>query len=440
MSALRPNSKAHQRLKRLAVEAAVTGLATWFAIVAITGLPGIHLGQVRATDPAEQGVYTYDFAAFYSAGLLLRHGKGGDAYNLSRLQIAESRVLDLPSDQFQFLPFYNPPPALLLFAPLSLAGLQVASGIWLFGSLLLAGVGVYLLLRAYPVRLDAIPIACAVLAVVSSIPFYWAARFGQISFFLVFGVCLLYASMLKEKARYSVPGLLILSLKPQLLLLPVFLFLLQRRYRELTISAAVGAGLLLITAILAGPRSFFDYFQLVRASTSWDSQNGIYTSGMFGWVGFVGSATEGQASALRSGVVALLDAITLIAGAWAIRSGIQRHRHAAVLLSIAIVAGLLASPHFYAQDLLLLVPVLLVTISMSPNNAPLPIVVAIAGWFIAYAHFAVLGLIHINITTLYMLALLVWLVLRDAVEAPGRRRPPGAAGPPAAPPISGIAG
>jgi hypothetical protein len=135
---------------------------------------------------------------------------------------------------------------------------------------------------------------------------------------------------------------------------------------------------------------------------------------MFGWVGMVGAVMEGSAPAVQRYAVLTLDALTLAVAGWVIYRGARRGVDGAILLSIAIIAGLLASPHFYAQDLILVIPVLLVQLSTSRVTWPIALF-AIAGWFVAFTHFAVLSATHINLVTLYLLALLSWLITEAQV-------------------------
>ena len=413
-----PRPNARHGWRPLAREALLAALTTWFAIVAITALPNLRPQQIRPQLPPNGASYLDDFDVFYSAGSLFRQGRGHDVYNLSALQSAESQTFGLPTEAFEALPFFNPPHALLLFAPLSLLNLPAAAAIWSLGTALLAAGGFGVLLRAYPLRLGTLPIACLALGIVSSLPVYQAAIHGQISFLLVLGLCLLYTSMQRQSARLSLPGLLILSLKPQLLLLPVILFVLQRRYRELAIAFAGGLVLLLAALSLSGVHALADYARLTVASTSWNGENGISTLGMFGWVGMVSGATGGQRFDALHQIVLILDALTLAFTAWGIWRGVRHGRDSGTLLSIAVAGALLASPHFYAQDLLLLVPVLLVMMHgtgprhRSPNA--LANFFALAGWFTVYVHFTVLGDTHINPTTLYIVALLLMLVIQGS--------------------------
>jgi hypothetical protein len=251
----------------LAIEGLIAGLATWFAIVAVTAVPGLLPQRIRPQLPPEGTAYFDDFGVFYTAGWLLRQGQGDEIYNVTSLADAEHRIFDVPANQLQPLPFFNPPQALLLFAPLSFLKLNVAATLWMAGTLALAVAALLLLLANYRLRLGAGAVCCLILALVSSLPFYQTFVHGQLSFLLFFGVCLLYASMRRPSPGMSVTGLLILSIKPQLLLLPVILFLLQRRYRELAITLIGGLALIAAAVGISGLHTLGNYVRLLVSST-----------------------------------------------------------------------------------------------------------------------------------------------------------------------------
>jgi hypothetical protein len=146
---------------------------------------------------------------------------------------------------------------------------------------------------------------------------------------------------------------------------------------------------------------------------------------MFGWVGLVSGLTAGQPGVAGHVAVTFLDAITLLVLGWFIVRGVRLGRRPAGLLSVGVVGGLLASPHFYAQDLLLLVPVLWGMLADDRLPRKVPFLFAIGAWFIPYVHFAVLGATSLNLTTLYLLGLLLLLIFEsEGWEIVRGRAPP----------------
>ena len=392
-------------------EALLAALAAWFALVAVTALPGLRPRQFQTWGSPGQESYLDDFVVFYSAGKLFQQGQGADVYQVESVTAEESREFRQAPQDFEPLPFFNPPHSLLLFAPLSTLKLPIAVVLWTFGTMMLAAAGICLLLRAFPARLRVIEILCLALGLVSSLPFYQVVLHGQVSFLMLFGLCLVYASLRSPHSRlFAVAGLVILSLKPQLLILPALLFLAKRQYRIVLFAAGIVLTLLLTVLFASGPSMIGQYVHLLIESDRWDNQNGISTWGMFGWVGLVSDLAGGQRGAAGHLAVTILDIATLLAGGWFLVRGVRLGRNPEALLSVAVVAGLLASPHFYAQDLLLLVPVLWVSFASDSLPRTVTVLLALGAWFIPYVHFTVLNGTYLNLTTVYLLTLLAVIV------------------------------
>jgi Glycosyltransferase family 87 len=405
----RPAHASAPTWRALATEALLSALIAWFAIVAVTALPGLRPRQVQTWGIFSQESYLDDFAVFYSAGRLFTQGQGKQVYRLEALTAEEAKAFGQSPSDFVPLPFFNPPLALLLFGAFSALSLAHAVLLWTAGTLLLAGLGFILLWRAYPRTLTRSQSVAVALGLISSLPFYQTALHGQIAFLLLFGVCLLYAAIRRPSPKLSVPGLLILSLKPQLLLLPVILLVLQRRYRELLIAAAAGVVLLAAALAATGPNVPADYVRLLWASAHWENQNGVSPYGMFGWIGLVSDLFGGTLGTWGHLLVTGLDLCTYALVLWLILRGQRRRADPAVSLSLAILGGLLTSPHFYAQDLALLVPVLWIVYARRLASDGATGALALGGWFIPYVHFKLLQLTPLNVTTFYMLGLFVLL-------------------------------
>ncbi len=152
-----PRAAGQNTWRRLAREAMLAALSTWFAVVAITAVPSLRPQQIRPQQPPNGSAYLDDFGVFYSASSLLMRGDGEGVYRLDAMQAAERETYGLQPDEFEALPFFNPPQALLLFAPLSMLRAPWAAAVWMAGTLLMAAAGLWLLLRAYPLRMRSLP-------------------------------------------------------------------------------------------------------------------------------------------------------------------------------------------------------------------------------------------------------------------------------------------
>ncbi|MGI8550716.1 MAG: glycosyltransferase family 87 protein, partial [Dehalococcoidia bacterium] len=309
------------------------------------------------------------------------------------------------------LPCFNPPHALLVFIPLSALGLSEAAAGWVTGTIVLGLAGLLLLPRAYRTKIRASSTLFAALAIISSIPFYEGIFHGQITFLLLLSTCLLYCSLRWNNISFTVAGLILLAMKPQLVLLPIIFLLLRRRYREVVIFAVLILVLTSTVVFLTTVRIIPDYLNLLLQSTSWRNVNGVFTPTMLGWVGFVSALFGSHHFAAQQLVVRILDILTLLFVSLVLYRGSRRGYDDVGLLSLSIVGGLLASPHFYPQDLILIVPVVLVAYLLKSENRRMIVAIGVAGWFISYSYLDVLAKTHVNLATLYLLALLAWLTM-----------------------------
>lgn len=399
------------RQSPLAREGLLAALITWFAIVLLTFLPVMRPRPF--TLPESHGryePYLDDFVVFYSAASLLRKGEGSQVYNWTALRKAEAHLAGAKPAEVEPLPFFNPPHALLLLLPLTLLPPGAAAVVWLTGTIMLAMAGLWLLLETRgPPRSLGLR-CCAALAVLSSLPSLQAMLHGQLSFLLLFAVCLLYLGLARDRTVLVVAGLLLLGFKPQLVILPLLALLLLGRFQIVAWFAVCLLALTLATDALAGRLLEPAYITLLRESLQWDGVNGVARLSMFGWVGLLRGLIGPAQQKAQQTALTVLNGLTLATASLGLLLGTRRRRRPSLLLSLALVAGLIASPHFYAQDLLLLVPVL-VTLPRSEELRPRATawLLGLILWFVMYVHFDILSRTHINLTTLFLLGLLAWL-------------------------------
>jgi hypothetical protein len=172
--------------------------------------------------------------------------------------------------------------------------------------------------------------------------------------------------------------------------------------------------LVLLAAVLFGPRLPLDYLDMSLQALGWDEVNGISTYGMFGWTGFWRGVLGPDSHELQM-MLTMASAVTTIAAfAWVFRRGDQPH----LALAAMVPAALLISPHSYAQDLLLLtMPVLLL---MNESRATrTPALFAVGIWFAAYVHFDVLASTGVGVSSVALVLVTGFLLIR-AMEV----RPP----------------
>jgi hypothetical protein len=399
---------------------------------------GVRVHQVPLGSLQRVGDAYYardDFYAFYSAGRLVREGMGARVYTLEGMRAAEYETSGGRLGPGFTMPFFNPPYALLLLTPLAGLPLGTAGPIWLMLTLLLFCAGLAAVLSSYRRAIGAAAAVVGILAMVTSWPFAATVILGQFSFLIGLGGCLLFVSLRRPHSAYPILGLLLLSLKPQLLFLPIIFLLVQRRYRVLAGAVAVAAVLTFAAMALTGPHIFMDWLRLTSRAAGWDNEYTISSFHQFGWVGLLGGLLGPGHVVLRRSLVTALDAATIVGVGLLLWHGRERGRSATGLLALAIVGALIASANLNPQELVLLIPVLLVLYQSPEFKRGSVLVAGVAGWLATYLFLAVLGsvfsftwpaggmarnlhsnavmlgLSYISPPTLYLIGLIIWLVV-----------------------------
>lgn len=245
-------------------------LIAWCAILAallMTGLSihrGLH-GQTFMGRP-----FGGDFGQFYAVARLLNDGHAPLLYSIpDQLNSYRRAVPEAPADYH--LVFANAPVIAAVFRPLALLDYRQAFIVWLVISPLLFWLALHLLgLRPFDVPW---------LMAVSWVPFLFETWFGgQISVFGLLAFSLFFR--LRQRGWLAAAGLslALASYKPTLVLVPAVLLLCGRQWRTLAGFSAGAAGMLALSATVAGP------------------------AGLAGWIDalqFYGNMVSGEFEALR---------------------------------------------------------------------------------------------------------------------------------------------
>jgi Glycosyltransferase family 87 len=383
-------------------------LGGWFLFVAITSFAALPSRSVALPEAGRPELLLDDFVVFYTAGKHVPE-VGAAIYAPSAMSALEANETGQNGRPVVTLPFFNPPSALLPFSVLGLLPLWLAAGVWLIASGLLAVAAIRLLTPHLALSSEATLLL--ILGIVASLPLYQTLVHGQMTFALLAGFCLYSVGVLrKDSARDVVAGLLLLALKPVFLPLPLLFLALQRRYRVLLAFAGFEGLLILLAAVLFGPRLPLDYIGMSLKAFGWDEVNGISTYGMFGWTGFWRGVLGPDSHELQMMLTMVSTVATIAAFTWVFRRGDKPH----LALAALVPAALLISPHSYSQDLLLLtMPVLLL---MNESRATrTPALFAVGIWFAAYVHFDVLASTGVGVSSV-ALALVTGFLLIRAME------------------------
>ncbi len=333
-----------------------------------------------------------DFTSFYVGGTLLRDGHGAGLYNQALQQALHSRLI--APDREPNLPFVNPPPVALLVLPVTFLPLATAFHLWSLLELGVLVLAVVLAVRGapWPSATPHIWKIAAGAAAVASMGTWTLVLQAQWTPVLALGLVLAHRCW---KRGYQASGALVLVLaagmaKPQLAI-GLVAFLLGWRSRRVILGAAAGAAALgLLSLALVGPSGIRGLIAILSASTTrWNLSN------MLSAIGVIGSYLGNSAAAHVIGILVSLGAcvVALWLGSLVRRSP---DRLDTALIG-ASVLSLLAAPHAYSDDLVMLAPMFVIAVAATSRRAGVDlrvrangrVLLAFGGWaLISLAAFA----------------------------------------------------
>ncbi|HRJ18436.1 MAG TPA: glycosyltransferase family 87 protein [Bryobacteraceae bacterium] len=234
-------------------EARLIASCAILAALLMTGL-SIHRGLQGQTFMGRP--FGGDFGQFYAVGRILNDGQAARLYSIpDQLNSYRRAVPEAPGDYH--LVFANAPVIAALFRPLALLDYRQAFIVWLVISPLLFGLALHLLgLRPYGVPW---------LLAVSWVPFLFETWFGgQIPVFGLLAFSLFF--WLRQRGWLLAAGvaLALASYKPTLVLVPAVMLLCGRQWRTLAGFSAGAAGMLALSAAVAGPNGLAGWFEALQ--------------------------------------------------------------------------------------------------------------------------------------------------------------------------------
>ena len=271
-----------------------------------------------------------DFTFYYAAARLgLAHG-WSHLYDL-RLQQEQLDAIGSHITIAQLARYVSPPPLAWLVTPLTLLPYQVAY--WLWSALL---VGALMLAWHLAAPGSGRSRVIFLVAAIGWLPIIYGLQLGQPALFVAAGVAACYALLKRGRDVEAGAVLGVLVLKPQLALLVPVVLLVSGRWRAFASSVVVLAVITAASVAVLGPSGVTDYVDRLNFATT-IAENQAQT--LAGWIHNL------QAARIVQGLVA----------AWTVglAYGLRR-RGPAVVLAVALIGGLAASPYVHYDDLAML--------------------------------------------------------------------------------------
>jgi len=291
-----------------------------------------------------------DFAAFYTAGLMLSSDFNNDKANLYDYtkQLAIQVDNEIIDDGDMPTIFLNPPFYAWLMVPLSKISYIYALNIWRLVMVGVAYISIAVLKRQLKLRLKSRDIFTVFLA---SFPAFAAILLGQ-NTFLFIGLYTLSYILLLKKHDYGAGFILGLGvLKPQLFLFCPIVLMFQKKWNAL-LGLITGCLLIAIASVaIVGVEANISYLTLFEKD--------IYLLGIQDQAYKMHSipAFFRLLFGLNSTYIALVTCFVLNLMVWYWSYVKQYKFNAQVLISLSIIGSILISPHLFHYDLsLLLLP------------------------------------------------------------------------------------
>jgi hypothetical protein len=338
--------------------AAVAFAAAILGLLLVGLALAVRLVAELAVGPTVDG--HHDLLAFWAAGRLILDGRPDALYDAAAVTALQRTVIPQPIGMNGYMPFINPPPAAVAFAPL--AALPVTAGRALWAALnaaLAIGVGLWIA-RDLPARDRVIGAAL----VATSFPVYHALAEGQWSIVLLGAGLVAIAAARRGSWALAGAALAVFWLKPQFIVLPLLALVIGRHWRAVGAAAVAGAAVAVALLPFTGLSPYGTYavylFDVVTSHFSGAGQAGAAvwqgdlasTEGLNGLlVGWFGQGAVGAVNALWAvGVMAVLVAYGL--SARRVRPGLGSPDGRA-MLAAGVVVILLVNPNQFVQDCVL---------------------------------------------------------------------------------------
>jgi Glycosyltransferase family 87 len=203
-----------------------------------------------------------DFTAFFTGWWLILHGRGAELYDVAAQQAAQHAIIGAHEFPSGLLAFLHPPHAALASLPFGLVAESFGepAAFWLWTAINVAllarlarGLAGLLSLTTLSGR------ALIATALLGSFPVFLTLREGQVAILLAVAFLGLYTATQQGRSPVAAGWLLVLSLKPQLVPLPLALLVARRQGRTLAYAAVFAAAALIVSAAALGPAIFGRY-------------------------------------------------------------------------------------------------------------------------------------------------------------------------------------
>ncbi len=297
-----------------------------------------------------------DFTCFYSEAAMVRDGTGKSLYDLSAIARAQKKVLGGRRFSEGVLPYSYPPHAALFFLPLAaLFQRSTAFYVWSFCQALIL-IWLLFLFRALSRSWDVSSRRLLTAALFAFPPLFAAFKQGTLTLLMLVVLTQFYLNLKEGRNVRAGMWLVVASLKPQLILLPLCFLLSTRRWRALCSALFTAIAILIVSSLCLGWRVWLDFFHTALViNKSYDTM-GVAPRIMYNFKG-LSTVLSGNRHGAWINLASHLMLLTSVLFSLWLWQGNRRSHHTFLNLAVGftLALGFFFSPHLHPHDGLLFV-------------------------------------------------------------------------------------
>lgn len=360
-----------------------------------------------------------DFRAFYTGGLMIINRVGSDFYTLSTQYNWQHSFVPELSHQSQLMPFVYPPFVAIPIALIARFPFEAAYIVYMLWNIALLATLYFLSMKILKYAETKIKVIIAVMTI-AFLPILVAVMQGQLSLLLAIALLNAWFSLRMGNKIHSGLWLSLLLVRPHLIVVPLFVFILKRQIRVLVGLTIGSATLFLISLLLVGWTGLQSYINLLVSAFNWGDAYTRHPQKMHSWNGFLSfvfNTDHLTGISLILWLLGIIFAIGLLLWAWKKHLRPQTDRFG-LQWAMLVLVMLFTSPHVNFHDLsVLIVPGILVILYITKRkqdvkwNTILSLLLILGYFFISVTLFTETFL-RLQVSVLFIILALVVLALR----------------------------
>jgi hypothetical protein len=356
-----------------------------------------------------------DFTNTYTGFKMVLSGDGARLYDLALQTSYQQDIMGEVSFESGLLPYLSPPIIALFFSPLAKFSISTAFYIWTIGEF---GLLIWLILRInrlfsnWTKNEHVIMTVC----ILAFWPLIHTFLLGQFSLFFLICILQMYIAMRNSKLGIAGLWLILLSIKPQTLLVPVAMTINKRYWRVAASAAIAGLGIVIFSSLFLGMGIWFQYIKVLPTMSSYFGRFGFLPNIQYTVRGILTNILGySQASLINTiSIAILIGGIVLVWLLWLQDIPVDNSRfklYFAFTILISTFLSLHAYPH---DDLVLVIPAAIFYDYLRQNDYPrkaysVIILISPIVFFIAeFNDINIFGIIRPPIVL--MVIVLIWII------------------------------